>query len=83
MAASKRTKSKPNQRVQRFREAKGKVVSEVEVSISPDFNIIEIIFEDKTSLGFEIVPSFQVVPELVSWKTGNYKPIRRWPIIRG
>lgn len=78
MAASKRTKKKPHQRVQRFREAKGKVVAEVELSISPDFNIIEVIFEDKTSLSFEIVPSFQVVPELVNWKSGNYKPIKRW-----
>jgi hypothetical protein len=78
MADRKRTKKKPYQRVQRFREAKGKVIAEVELSISPDFNIIEVIFEDKTSLSFEIVPCFQVVPELVNWKSGNYKPMKRW-----
>lgn len=78
MADRKRIKNKPHQRVQRFREAKGKVVSEVELSMSPDFNIIEVIFEDKTALSFEIVPCFQVVPELVNWKSGNYKPTKRW-----
>jgi hypothetical protein len=79
MAASKRIKSKPNQRVQKFREAKGKVVAEVELSLSPDYNIIEIVFSDKTSLNFQIEPCFQVVPEIVNWKSGEYKPVKRWP----
>jgi hypothetical protein len=78
MAASKRIKSKPNQRVQKFREAKGKVVAEVELSLSPDYNIIEIVFSDKTSLNFQIEPCFQVVPEMVNWKSGEYKPVKRW-----
>ena len=56
----------------------GKVVAEVELSISPDYNVIEIVFKDKTSLSFNIEPCFQVVPELVNWKSGEYKPLKRW-----
>jgi hypothetical protein len=78
MADRKRTKSKPSQRVQKFPAAKGKVIAEVELSLSPDYNIIEIVFQDKTSLTFNVHPCFQIVPELVSWKSGNYKPLKRW-----
>jgi hypothetical protein len=78
MAVSKRTKSKPHQRIQKFREAKGKIIAEVELSLSTDYNIIEIVFSDKTSLNFQIEPCFQVVPELVNWKSCEYKPVKRW-----
>jgi hypothetical protein len=78
MAVSKRTKSNSSQRVQKFPAAKGKIVAEVELSLSPDYNIIEIVFQDKTSLNFEIKSCFQVVPELVNWKSGEYKPVKRW-----
>jgi hypothetical protein len=78
MAAHKRTKKKPYQRVLKFPTAKGKIVAEVELSISPDYRIIEIIFQDKTSLTFNLDSFVQVVPELVSWKSGSYKPMKRW-----
>jgi hypothetical protein len=78
MADRKRIRNKPHNRVVKFPEAKGKIIAGMEVSISPDFNIIEVVFEDKTSIGFEIVPCFQIVPELVNWKSGNYKPMKRW-----
>jgi hypothetical protein len=81
MADRKRIRNKPHTRVVKFPQAKGKIIAGMEVSMSPDFNIIEVIFEDKTSIGFEIVPCFQVVPELVNWKSGNYKPLKRWPIV--
>lgn len=74
MAANKSSK----QRVQKFPQAKGKIVAEVELSLSPDYNVVEIVFQDKTSLAFNIESGFQVTPELVSWKSGSYKPIRRW-----
>ena len=76
MAVSKRTK--PSQRVQKFPMAKGKIIAEVELSVSPDYSVIEVIFQDKTSLSFNIEPCFQVTPELVSWKSGKYKPLKRW-----
>jgi hypothetical protein len=50
----------------------------VELSISPDYRIIEIVFQDKTSLTFNLESCLQVVPELVSWKSGSYKPLKRW-----
>jgi hypothetical protein len=79
MAASKGSRiNKSHNRVLKFREAKGKIIAGVELSISSDFNIIEVIFEDKTSIGFEIVPCFHVIPELVNWKSGSYKPMKRW-----
>ncbi|MGB8131685.1 MAG: hypothetical protein WCG81_18005 [Candidatus Angelobacter sp.] len=78
MADRKRTESKPYQRIQKFREAKGKIIAEVELFLSSDYNIIEIVFQDKTSLNFQLEPCFQVAPELVNWKSGEYKPVKRW-----
>jgi hypothetical protein len=78
MAGSKRTKKKPYQRVLKFPKAKGKVIAEVELSISPDYRIIEIVFQDKTSLTFNLESCLQVTPEIVSWKSGSYKPLKHW-----
>ncbi len=79
MAVSKRTK--PSQRVHKFPMAKGKIIAEVELSITPDYNVVEIVFSDKTSLTFNIESCFQVTPESVSWKSGSYKPLKRWPAV--
>jgi hypothetical protein len=76
--SSKRKKAAPFQRVLKFPTAKGKIIAEVELSISPDYRIIEVIFQDKTSLTFNLESCLQVTPELVSWKSGSYKPLRRW-----
>jgi hypothetical protein len=86
MADRKRTKKKaaPYQRVLKFPTAKGKIIAEVELSISPDYRIIEIVFQDKTSLTFNLDSRVQIAPELVSWKSGSYKPIKRWrPVLSG
>jgi hypothetical protein len=76
MAASQ--SSKRSQRVLKFPKARGKVIAEVELSISPDYNVIEIVFQDKTSLTFNLESCLQVTPELVSWKSGKYQPLKRW-----
>lgn len=76
MAASK--SSKGIERVLKFPEAKGKIIAEVELSLSPDYNVIEIVFQDKTSLTFNVESCFRITPELVSWKSGSYKPRKRW-----
>jgi hypothetical protein len=82
MAANKRNRSRARNKVPnrtlKFPKAKGKVIAEVELSLSPDYNVIEIVFADKTSLTFNVEPCFRVTPELVNWKSGSYKPIRRW-----
>jgi hypothetical protein len=72
---------RPYQRVLRFPTAKGKIIAEVELSISPYYRIIEIVFQDKTSLTFNLDSRVQIVPELVSWKSGSYKPIKRWQAV--
>jgi hypothetical protein len=77
-AKRSRAGKKADQRVLRFPQAKGKIIAEVELSLSPDYNIVEIVFDDKTSLNFELKPCFQIVPELVNWKSGEYKPFKRW-----
>jgi hypothetical protein len=81
VAAKQRTRKKPHNRVLKFPKVKGKVVAEVELSISPDFNVIEVIFDDKTAISFEIVPCFKVVPEMVNWKNGTYRPTKRWQAV--
>jgi hypothetical protein len=63
------------QRVLKFPTAKGKIIAGVELSISPDYNVIEIVLQDKTSITFNLL---QVVSELVSWNSGSYKPLKRW-----
>ena len=78
MAKRKGTRIKPYQRVHKFPAAKGKIIAEVELSVSSDYNIIEIVFQDKTSLAFDLESCVRVFPELINWKTGNYKPLKRW-----
>jgi hypothetical protein len=73
-----RKKAAPYERVLKFPTAKGKIIAEVELSISPDYRIIEVIFQDKTSLTFNLESCLQVTPEIVNWKSGSYKPLKRW-----
>ena len=46
MAKSKGIRTKSSQRVHKFPQAKGKIVAEVELSLSPDYNLIEVVFLD-------------------------------------
>jgi hypothetical protein len=78
MAVSKRTKNKPYQRVQKFPQARGKIIADVELAVSSDYFLVEIKFQDKTALMFDLEPCVTVTPKLVSWKTGDYKPVRQW-----
>jgi hypothetical protein len=78
MAAHKSKRKQSPERVLTFPQAKGKTVAEVELSMSPDYRIIEVVFQDKTSLTFNLESCLQVTPEIVSWKSGSYKPRKRW-----
>jgi hypothetical protein len=79
MAVSKGSRTRnPQSRILKFPQAKGKIVAEVELSLSTDYNIVEVVFQDKTSLTFNLESCLQVVPELVSWKSGKYHPLKRW-----
>ncbi len=65
----------------RFEEIKGKLVDFVEVFTAGEYHAIDVRFQDKTALHFVINPGFIVETEYADWKTGNWRPIKRWPLI--
>jgi hypothetical protein len=65
----------------RFEEVKGKVVDLVEVFTTGESHSIEVRFQDKTALHFVIDPGFILETEYADWKTGNWRPIKSWPLI--
>jgi hypothetical protein len=65
----------------RFEEIKGKLVDFVEVFTAGEYHAIDVRFQDKTALHFIIDPGFIMETELADWKTGNWRPIKRWPLI--
>ena len=75
---SRRRKKVPYRRVLRFPQVKGKIVADVELSLSTDYRAVDIRFEDKTALTLSIEPCFRIAPVLADWKTGNYKLLKRW-----
>jgi hypothetical protein len=66
-----------------FREVKGKIVDSVELKPSEHGYGVGIMFQDRTYLSFDVdvEPRITIKPELSDWKTGNYKPLKRWPTI--
>jgi hypothetical protein len=83
MAAKKRTLSRKRRPKSDFREVRGKVVEAVELRPSDTGYEIGVLFTDRTYLSFDIEPqmSFTIASELSDWKTGNYKPLKRWPLV--
>jgi len=65
----------------RFNEFFGKTVDFVEVFTAGEYHSINVHFEDKTVLHFVIDPGFTLETEHADWKTGNWRPIKRWPLI--
>ena len=65
----------------RLEEVKGKPVDFVQVFTSGDSHSIQVRFEDKTALHFAIDPGFILETEYADWKTGNWRPIKSWPLI--
>jgi hypothetical protein len=82
MAESKGTRSRKGRKRPRFPEVKGKIVEGVELKPSENGYSIGIMFRDRTFLSFDVEPQVTVFPELSDWKTENYKPLKRWPVIR-
>jgi hypothetical protein len=68
-------------RFYRFEEVKGKLVDYVEVFTAGEYHAIDVRFQDKTSLHFIIDPGFTLETDYSDWKTGNWRPIKRWPLI--
>ena len=65
----------------RFDEFKSKIVDFVEVFTAGEYHSIDVRFQDKTTLHFVIDPGFTLETEHADWKTGNWRPIKRWPLI--
>jgi hypothetical protein len=68
-------------RFYRFEEVKGKLVDYVEVFTAGEYHAVDVRFQDKTEVHFVINPGFILETELADWKTGNWRPIKRWPLI--
>ena len=69
---------KKDRRVLTFSQAKGKTIERVELDVSSDYYTVEVRFTDKTALSFDLEPCVRVFSEFVNWKTGNYRPLKRW-----
>jgi hypothetical protein len=65
----------------RFEEVKGKLVDFVEVFTTGEYHSIDFRFQDKTALHFVINPGFSLETAYGDGKTGNWRPLKRWPLI--
>jgi hypothetical protein len=82
MAENKGTRSRKGRKRPDFSKVKGKIVEGVELKPSENGYSIGIMFQDRTFLSFDVEPFVTVFPELSDWKSENYKPLKRWPIVR-
>jgi hypothetical protein len=64
-----------------FEEARGKPLDRIEFFTSGNYHCIDVKFEDKTTFHFVIDPTFTLEASYSDWKTGNWRPIKRWPVI--
>ena len=81
MAKNKRTRSLKRRAKSDIPAVTGKIVEAVELRSSGTGYEIGILFTDRTYLGFEIDPCLTILPILSDWKTGNYRPLQRFPSI--
>ena len=62
-----------------FAQFKGKIIDRVEAHTTDYGCAIGIMFDDRTYLCFEVeTGGVTILPDLSDWKTGNYKPLKRW-----
>src|SRR6185437_1160595 len=68
-----------------FPELRGRVVETVEFYSSDEYHYVSVRFDDQTEFFFdiEIENRLKVSPELVEWKEGNSRVLKRWPAFRG
>jgi hypothetical protein len=77
MANKKRTRRNRAKQLP-FAQFKGKTVSEIEARTTDDGCAIGIMFDDRTYLSFDIEMGVTIQPELSDFKTGEYRPLKRW-----
>jgi hypothetical protein len=71
----------PGRHFHRFEEAQGKPLDYIEFFTAGEYHSIAVCFQDKTVMHFVIEPGFIVESEYSDWKTGNWRCIKRWPLI--
>jgi hypothetical protein len=54
----------------------------VEVFTAGGYHSIDVRFQDKTAMHFFVEPGFTLEGEYADWKTGNWRLIKRLPLIR-
>lgn len=54
----------------------------IEFFTSSNYHAIDVKFEDKTAFHFVIDPAFTLEADYSDWKTGNWRPMKRWPVMR-
>jgi hypothetical protein len=76
----RRAAAMPKTPAVRFPEVQGKTLEWVELWLDDEDRYIEISFQDKTALLFEIQPygGFHVLAAYGDWKTKNWREIKRW-----
>jgi hypothetical protein len=82
MAKSKGTQPRVKRKRNGFPEIKDKIVEGVELMPTENGYSIGIMFQDRTFFSFDIEPYITVSPELSDWKSHNYKPLKRWRMMR-
>ena len=73
-----KSSQKPRTRHSQFAQFKGKIVHEVEVHANDEGAAIGILFSDRSYLSFDVEPGITIRPELSDFKTGEYRPLKRW-----
>ena len=81
-ARAKKRPTRKNRHRMAFPQVKGKKLEAVEFWTSPENHAISLRFHDKTMLVFDIELGFSIFADYSDWKTGNYKPIKRWRPVR-
>jgi hypothetical protein len=66
----------------RFEDVAGKTLQFVEFYTRAESHCLDVRFSDKTSLTFVIEPGFTVEADHSDWKSGNWRPLKRWSPIR-
>lgn len=72
----------PGRSFHRFEEAQGKPIDYIELFTSGEYHAIAVYFQDKTLMHFVVDPGFSLQPEYADVKSGNWRRIKRWPLIR-
>jgi hypothetical protein len=81
LAVKKRTRKLKRRAKSGFPEVTGKAVEAVELRPTENGYGIGILFTDRTYLGFDVDPFIRITPDFSTWKSGNYKPLKRWPAL--